>query len=174
MRSQAWTVVTAIALAIIQMAAVAVLPMPLALINLPLMLVSALALNLRFQTALIAAGLAGLLTDLLSLGGFGIYTVASLLTVIVVTLLLFRVLTHHTLTALAGANAAVFLLYHLIAFLLSSVYWALATERLIHPATGTALLFVLAAVPLQMLLAILFRLAAVRFRNYIGHFFILK
>ncbi|MBU0624766.1 hypothetical protein KKF05_00300 [Patescibacteria group bacterium] len=163
-----------LALSILHSAGLSVFPWPLNLICLPLIIISSLALGLHFSTAVAAAVVYGVITDALSPTIFGLYTSAAVLTVIIVAILLHRILTHHTIGAVAGVNAAIFLLIHLLVYLFSSILKMLSGADFFHPATGYAFLLVLATVPVQVALALLLRFASGGVRSYMSRFILLK
>ncbi len=161
-------------LALVQAALISAWPLTVSLLCLPLIMVSALALNLKPKTAAITAVISGLILDLLSPTFFGLHVIAALLSVSITSILLFRVLTHHTVRAVAGVNAAVFLLYHLLLFLLNSSLRALTAGSLVHPASGRALMLVLMAMPIQVAIAVAASLLLRGFRGYTSRFILVK
>jgi len=174
MRNELLIIMGVALVAILHSAGVAVLPLPFSLISLPLVMVSWLALGLRFRTAALSAVLAGAVADLLAPTTFGIYALSALVAVVITALLLSRVLTHHTISALVGVNAAIFVLFHLVAFLFGSILRALSGGSLFHPATGYALLLVLMSLPLQLLVAVALRLLGGQVRGYTSRFILVK
>jgi len=161
-------------LALVQAALISAWPLPASLLCPSLILVSALALNLKPKTAVIAAIFSGLILDQLSPSFYGLHALASVLSVSITSLLLFRVLTHHTITAVAGVNAAVFLLFHLLLYVFNTLLRALSAGPLIHPASGQALLMVLAALPIQIAIAVSVSVFLKGISGYTSRFILVK
>lgn len=174
MRAVAAILLITLALSILHGAGLSVFPWPLSLISLPLIIISSLALRLRFSTATAAAIVYGITADVLSPSAFGLYTSAAVLAVVIVAVLLYRILTHHTIGAVAGVNAAIFLLVHLLVYFFSSILRVLSGADFFHPATGYALLMVLITVPVQVALALLLRFAGGGVRSYMSRFILLR
>ncbi|MFH1047713.1 MAG: hypothetical protein V1738_05395 [Patescibacteria group bacterium] len=157
-----------------QAAVISAWPFPFAVINLPLIYISALALGLQPKIATVAAVISGLIIDMLSSGIGGVNTIAATSAVLITMVLLFRVLTHHTFGAVAGGNASIFILFHLLVFAINSVSRVLAGGSIIHPATGYAILIVVLALPLQIFLALSLHFVNLRLHNYAGRYLLVK
>jgi hypothetical protein len=161
-------------LAVLYCAGFSVIPLPFCLISLPLILVSALALELRFGLAVTVAAISGGIVDLLSPTPFGIYLLASTLSAVLTAILLSRILTHHTLGATIGVNVTIFLLVHVTAFFLNSFVRIFMGAEWFNSAIWPAALIVIIATLLQASIATLLRLGSSSIRNYASRFILIR
>jgi rod shape-determining protein MreD len=161
-------------LSLVQVTVITALPLYVASVNLPLVLIAALTLGLKPRSALTGAVIAGLVIDLLTPAFFGIHTVSLVVTALLVSLLVFRVLSHHTWLAVAGINAGMLLVYQLLIFIFMSAVRLFAGASVLHPATGQAILYVASSLLIQVCLAISVRLLAQGFRRYSSQFILVN
>src|SRR3989339_2228326 len=103
-------------LALFQATTLSSLPTSLAIINPVLIIIIGLTLSFRFRLAFFLAIVAGLVGDSLISRQIGTYTFALLFTVIIVSFLVTRFVSHRTAVSSVGTNAVSFLLFYTMTF----------------------------------------------------------
>ncbi len=153
------SILTVTALSVAYASFFSALDRPAALINLPLILIVYSATGLRILPAVGAAFVSGTVLDNLSAVPYGTYTVSMVLVAAVAVLLFSTVLTHLSLLSYIGANAGAFVVFHAAAYLLASMGRMFTGSPFPAPGSGDALVAVMAALPIQLIVCAVVRIA---------------
>lgn len=174
MRKIAAFILLVTALALTHASFFSVFGRPLSLVNLPLILVVSVAVGLRVAPAVGAAFIAGTVMDSLSAVPYGTYTLAMVAVSFAAVVLFSTVLTHLSFFSYLGTNAGAYLLFYLIAFLVSTVGRVIAGYPVLMPGIRGAFVAVIVALPIQLAICVVFRFLMARIPRRSPNFMILR
>ncbi|OIO52777.1 hypothetical protein COY93_02710 [Candidatus Uhrbacteria bacterium CG_4_10_14_0_8_um_filter_58_22] len=146
-----------LALALLQATILSLLPTPLAIVNPALMVITALSLSFRFRLAVLSALVAGLIGDSLVSRQAGACTFAMLISVMVVSFLITRFVSHRTTVSVVGTNAVAFITLQTMTFTVEATARAFSGGPFFHPATVLAAACVMLALPVQCCVVLVVR-----------------